>query len=100
MQVFMEETDYKIYRRRLKYQDALNEMMRYHPKYIRNMTSAFLKCQELEKVKLQFYKAFLHSLQHTLDLTQNTKSVSCFFCRFFFVIQVGFFVYFQFGNDL
>lgn len=76
MQVFMEETDYKIYRRRLKYHDALNEMMRYHPKYIGNMTSAFLKCQEMEKVKLQFYKAFLHSLQRTLDLTQNPKSVS------------------------
>lgn len=97
MQVFMEETDYKIYRRRLKYQDALNEMMRYHPKYIRNMTSAFLKCQELEKVKLQFYKAFLHSLQRTLDLTQNSKSVSCFFFSFKFKWD---FVYFQFGTDL
>ncbi|XP_055299804.1 protein kinase C and casein kinase substrate in neurons protein 2-like isoform X2 [Sitodiplosis mosellana] len=71
MQVFMEEADYKIYRRRLKYQDALDELMRYHPKYIRNMTSAFLKCQEMEKVELQFYKALLHSLQRTLDLSQN-----------------------------
>lgn len=85
MQVFMEETDYKIYRRRLKYYDALNEMMRYHPKYIGNMTSAFLKCQELEKVKLQFYKAFLHSLQRTLDLTQNPKSVSFRFNNVFFI---------------
>lgn len=76
MQVFMEEADYKIYRRRLKYQDAVNEMLRYHPTYIRNMTSAFLKCQEMEKVKLQFYTAFLHSLQRTLDLSQNPKYVS------------------------
>lgn len=82
MQVFMEEADYKIYRRRLKYESALDEIMRFHPKYIRNMTSAFLKCQELEKVKLQFYKALLHSLQRTLDLSQHPKSVPLQKCVF------------------
>lgn len=75
MQVYMEEADYKIYGRRLKYIDALDEMMRFYPKYERNMTSAFLKCQEMEKVKLQFYQTFLYSLHRTLDVSQNPKSV-------------------------
>ena len=101
MQVFMEEADYKIYRRRLKYQDAVDEMMRYHPTYIRNMTSVFLKCQEMEKVKLQFYTAFLHSLQRTLDLSQNPKYVSLPLRLTVLVSsELYFIVYFQFGTDL
>lgn len=104
MQVFMEEADYKIYRCRLKYQDAVDEMMRYHPTYIRNMTSAFLKCQEMEKVKLQFYTAFLHSLQQTLDLSQNPKyvSLSHSFCTLTVLVssELLFIVYFQFGSHL
>lgn len=101
MQVYMEEADYKIYRHRLKYQDALDEMIRFQPKYIRNMTSAFLKCQESEKVKLQFYKAFLHSLHRTLNLTQNSKSVFHMNHSVCFKFKTDFVFFFsQFGTDL
>lgn len=69
----MEEVDHKIFCCREKYEIALDKLIKHHTKYVRNMTSAFLKCQEMEKVKLQFYTTILKSMHRSLDVTQNTK---------------------------
>lgn len=69
----MEDADYKVFKCREKYEDALDEMMKYQPNYLRNMTTAFYKCQQMEKFKLQFYKICLQSLHRSLDVTQNDE---------------------------
>lgn len=93
----MEKSDAKVILCRTKYEDALENLEVYHPRYIADMTSVFLKCQELETVKLQFFKAFLIALHRTLNVTQNPKYVQAFyssktFSVFFFPFQLSVFI--------
>ncbi len=56
---------------REKYEQALQEINKYNPIYIEDMTSVFIKCQEMEEIRLRFFKNVLFSVHKSLNVSQN-----------------------------
>lgn len=80
----MRKIEMEIIRHREKYQDALENLTAHYSDYIKKMMSAFSKCQEMEKVKLEFLKTFLVSLHARLDVTKDLKYVIAFITLLYF----------------
>lgn len=80
----MRKIEKAIIRHREKYQDALENLTAHYSDYIEKMMSAFSKCQEMEKVKLEFLKTFLVSLHATLNVTNDLKYVITFVTLLYF----------------
>jgi protein kinase C and casein kinase substrate in neurons protein len=56
---------------REKYEQALSEINKYNPIYIEDMTSVFIKCQEMEETRLRFFKNVLFSVHKSLNVSQD-----------------------------
>lgn len=58
---------------REKYEQALVEIDQYSPTYVDEMTSVFVKCQEMEKTRKRFSKQVLISMLKTINITQYSE---------------------------
>lgn len=58
---------------REKYEQALQEINKYNPIYVEDMKSVFIKCQEMEETRLQFFKEVLFSLHKNLNISQEPR---------------------------
>lgn len=58
-------------RLREKYEQSLQEINKYNPVYIEDMTSVFIKCQEMEETRLRFFKTVLFSIHKSLNFSQD-----------------------------
>ncbi|XP_055613300.1 protein kinase C and casein kinase substrate in neurons protein 1 isoform X2 [Uranotaenia lowii] len=54
-----------------KYNAALAEINKYNPIYIEDMTSVFMKCQEMEETRLRFFKNVLFSIHKCLNFSED-----------------------------
>lgn len=73
MQDRVQKTKDEVQKCREKYEQALQEINKYNPIYMEDMTSVFIKCQEMEEIRLRFFKDVLFSIHKTLNVTQNPK---------------------------
>lgn len=71
MQDRVQKTKDEVQKCREKYEQALQEINKYNPIYIEDMTSVFAKCQDLEETRLTFFKKVLFSIHKTLNVTQD-----------------------------
>lgn len=76
MQDRVQKTKDEVQKCRDKYEQALQEINKYNPIYMEDMTSVFIKCQELEETRLRFFKNVLFSIHKTLNVTQDPKWVA------------------------
>lgn len=56
---------------RERYEQALQEINKYNPVYIEDMTSVFIKCQEMEETRLRFFKNVLFSIHKCLNISED-----------------------------
>ncbi|XP_058452922.1 protein kinase C and casein kinase substrate in neurons protein 1 isoform X3 [Malaya genurostris] len=56
---------------RERYEGALQEINKYNPIYIEDMTSVFSKCQEMEETRLRFFKNVLFSIHKCLNFSED-----------------------------
>lgn len=56
---------------RERYEAALQEINKYNPIYIEDMTSVFIKCQEMEETRLRFFKNVLFSIHKCLNISED-----------------------------
>ncbi|XP_065083614.1 protein kinase C and casein kinase substrate in neurons protein 1 isoform X2 [Ochlerotatus camptorhynchus] len=56
---------------RERYDQALQEINKYNPVYIEDMTSVFIKCQEMEETRLRFFKNVLFSIHKCLNISED-----------------------------
>lgn len=75
MQDRVQKTKDEVQKSREKYEQALQEINKYNPIYIEDMTSVFIKCQEMEETRLRFFKNVLFSIHKTLNVTQDPRYV-------------------------
>ncbi|GJQ83083.1 putative protein kinase C and casein kinase substrate [Trypoxylus dichotomus] len=61
----------EVQKNRDKYNQALQEINSYNPKYMEDMTVVFDKCQELEAERLQFIKETLFHIHKHLNISQD-----------------------------
>ncbi|KAK9693176.1 Variant SH3 domain [Popillia japonica] len=61
----------EVQKNRDKYNQALQEINSYNPKYMEDMTVVFDKCQELEAERLQFIKDTLFHIHKHLNISQD-----------------------------
>jgi len=71
MQDRVQKTKDEVQKCREKYEQALQEINKYNPIYIEDMTSVFIKCQEMEETRLRFFKNVLFSIHKTLNVTKD-----------------------------
>lgn len=62
---------------REKYEQALQEINKYNPIYIEEMTSVFAKCQSMEETRLLYFKNILFSIHKCLNISQDPRYVLC-----------------------
>lgn len=62
-----------VHKCREKYEQALQEINKYNPIYVEDMKSVFIKCQEMEETRLQFFKEVLFSLHKNLNISQEPR---------------------------
>lgn len=67
----VQKTKDEVLRLREKYEQALTEINKYNPVYIEDMSSVFIKCQEMEETRLRFFKEVLFSIHKALNVSQN-----------------------------
>ncbi|XP_018903485.2 protein kinase C and casein kinase substrate in neurons protein 1 isoform X2 [Bemisia tabaci] len=56
---------------REKYEQALQDLNSYNPKYMEDMSLVFEKCQEMEAERLQFFKDTLFTIHKCLNISQD-----------------------------
>jgi hypothetical protein len=56
---------------REKYEQALSEINKHNSTYIEEMTTVFNKCQEMEEVRLRFFKETLFNIHKVLNIAEN-----------------------------
>lgn len=76
MQDRVQRTKDEVQKCREKYEQALQEINKYNPIYMEDMTSVFIKCQEMEETRLRFFKNVLFSIHKSLNVTQDPKYVA------------------------
>lgn len=56
-----------------KYEKSLHELDKYHPIYVHDMTTLFMKCQEMEAKRLSLFKTALFSVHKALNVIQDKR---------------------------
>lgn len=69
----VQKTKDEVQKSREKYEQALQEINKYNPIYMEDMTSVFIKCQELEETRLRFFKGILFDIHKSLNVSQDPK---------------------------
>lgn len=67
----VQKTKDEVGRLREKYEQSLTEINKYNPVYIEDMSSVFIKCQEMEETRLRFFKSVLFAIHKALNISQN-----------------------------
>lgn len=71
MQDRVQKSKEEVQKAKEKYEIALQEINQYNPKYMEDMTQVYEKCQEMEKVRLQFFKEILFRIQKTVNIDED-----------------------------
>lgn len=71
MQDRVQKTKEEVQKCKEKYEQALNEINAYNPKYIEDMMGVFEKCQESEANRLKFFKDTLFLVHKHLNISQD-----------------------------
>lgn len=58
---------------RAKYEEALNEVTQYNPRYIEDMREVFDKCQEMEARRLKFFKEAMFTLHKCINIAEKER---------------------------
>ncbi|XP_059061008.1 protein kinase C and casein kinase substrate in neurons protein 2 isoform X2 [Achroia grisella] len=61
----------EVSKNREKYQAALAEITAYNPRYIEDMSGVFERCQQMEALRLTFFKDVLFSFHKSLNISQE-----------------------------
>lgn len=69
MQDRVQKTKDDVQRAAEKYDQALQEINKYNPVYMEDMTSVFHKCQEMEETRLRFFKSVLFAIHKSLNFS-------------------------------
>ena len=75
MQDRVQKTKDEVAKCREKYDQSLQEINKYNPIYMEDMTSVFNKCQEMEETRLKFFKGVLFDIHKTLNVSQDPRFV-------------------------
>ncbi|XP_071056806.1 protein kinase C and casein kinase substrate in neurons protein 1 isoform X3 [Onthophagus taurus] len=67
----VQKTKEEVQKNRDKYNQALQEINSYNPKYMEDMTVVFDKCQEIEAQRLSFIKETLFDIHKHLNISQD-----------------------------
>lgn len=73
MQERVQKSKDEVQKCREKYEQALQEINKYNPIYIEEMTSVFAKCQSMEETRLQYFKNILFSIHKCLNISQDPR---------------------------
>ena len=73
MQDRVQKTKDEVQKCREKYENALSEINKYNPVYMEDMTSVFVKCQDIEQTRLTFFKEILFAIHACLDITKDPR---------------------------
>lgn len=71
MQDRVQKTKDEVQKCREKYEQSLQEINKYNPVYMEDMTSVFIKCQEMEETRLRFFKEVLFKIHKSLNVSQD-----------------------------
>lgn len=69
----MQRTKEDVQKSKEKYELALQELQKYNPIYIEDMKSVFIKCQEMEETRLNFFKEVLFSVHKCVNISQEPR---------------------------
>lgn len=73
MQERVQRSKDEVSKGREKYEQALQEINKYNPIYIEEMTGVFVKCQNMEETRLQYFKNILFSIHKCLNISQDPR---------------------------
>lgn len=71
MQERVQRSKDEVQKGREKYEQSLQEINKYNPVYIEDMTNVFLKCQSMEETRLKYFKNVLFSIHKSLNISQD-----------------------------
>lgn len=71
----VQKTKDQVQKCREKYEQAISEITKYNSVYIEDMTSVYEKCQNMERVRLTFFKEVLFNIHACLDLTKVQRYI-------------------------
>lgn len=73
MQDRVQKTKDEVQKAAEKYEQSLQEINKYNPVYMEDMTSVFLKCQEMEETRLRFFKSVLFAIHKSLNFSVDPQ---------------------------
>ncbi|KAL0273138.1 UNVERIFIED_CONTAM: hypothetical protein PYX00_005882 [Menopon gallinae] len=73
MQDRVQKSKEEVQKGKEKYEAALAELTSYNPKYMEEMTTVFVKCQEMEAERLKFFKEVLFGVQRGLNVSEDPE---------------------------
>ncbi|EEB10746.1 protein kinase C and casein kinase substrate in neurons protein, putative [Pediculus humanus corporis] len=73
MQDRVQKSKEEVQKGKEKYEAALAELNSYNPKYIEEMTTVFVKCQDMEAERLKFFKEVLFAVQRGLNISEVSE---------------------------
>ena len=56
-----------------KYKERMGDLQHYKSRYEEDMNSQFVKCQDMERERMEFFKSTLQTLKATVDLSQDSR---------------------------
>lgn len=71
MQDRVQKTKDEVQKAAEKYEQSLQEINKYNPVYMEDMTSVFIKCQEMEETRLRFFKSVLFDIHRSLNFSKD-----------------------------
>lgn len=71
MQDRVQKTKDEVQKSAEKYEQSLQEINKYNPVYMEDMTSVFIKCQEMEETRLRFFKTVLFAIHSSLNFSKD-----------------------------
>lgn len=78
MQDRVQKTKDEVQKCREKYEQSLQEINKYNPVYMEDMTSVFIKCQEMEETRLRFFKDVLFKIHKSLNVSKDPRYRFCY----------------------
>ena len=75
MQDRVQKTKDDVQKFREKYEQALQEINKYNPVYMEDMSTVFLKCQEMEETRLRFFKNVLFAIHNSLNFSKDPRYI-------------------------
>lgn len=74
---YAQELSTKLEECRMDYEKSLKNLTNYHPIYVHDMTTIFMKCQDIEADRMSVFKAALSSVHKALHMIQDKRYFQC-----------------------